>query len=134
MITFIIVLIGFLMAIHFGYCRTSLRQSPSFQIFLVSFITVTAWPVETPGWAGLPILCILARLLTVLNFTGVRKAILSDPIFKLIRKLLPPVSMVEKEALEVRAVRRDAEIFASHLSDWKKLLDSPPGQFCEEVE
>ena len=84
-------------------------------------------------WMGLLILWILARLLAVLSFIGIRKTILSDPILKLIRKLLPPVSMIEKESLEERTVCRDMDIIASHLSDWKKLLDLPPRQFCEEV-
>jgi acyl-CoA dehydrogenase len=84
-------------------------------------------------WMGLLILWILARLLAVLSFIGIRKTILSDQTLKLIRKLLPPVSMIEKESLEERTVCRDVEIIVSHLSGFKKLLDLPSRQFCEEI-
>ena len=106
MITFIIVLKGFLMAIHFGYCKASLRQSPSFQIFLVSFITKTALPIKTPAKPGLYIQWILARLLVMFNFTDVQK---------------------------VKAVWWDEEIFTYRPFDWKKSLCLSPRLFCEEV-
>lgn len=130
MAIFIIVLISFLVVVHFGYRRAPLWQWSLFLIFLASIITSTIWPVGTLGWVGVSILWVLVGLLAVLNIYSVRKTIFSRPIYKLFRKLLPPMSETEREALAAGTVWWDAELFAGR-PDWKKLLNAPPPRISE---
>jgi acyl-CoA dehydrogenase len=55
------------------------------------------------------------------NVPALRRTLLSWPLFTLFRKLLPPLSRTEREALEAGTVWWDGELFSGN-PDWDKLL------------
>ncbi len=62
----------------------------------------------------------------------VRRALLTAPLFRVYRKILPQVSQTEQEALDAGSVWWDAELFGGR-PDWKKLLAYPaPSLSAEE--
>ena len=92
--------------------------------------TVTAfvllWSVAPlGGFACSPLVWGLAvTLALILNLPALRRPILARPLLKLFRRMLPPLSETEREALEAGTVGWDGELFSGH-PDWHKLL-SPP--------
>ncbi len=65
--------------------------------------------------------------------TGLRRKLLSDPAFKMFKKVLPPLSNTEKEAMEAGSVWWDGELFAGS-PDWKKLHNYPKPELTEEEQ
>ncbi|PIP79830.1 MAG: acyl-CoA dehydrogenase [Gammaproteobacteria bacterium CG22_combo_CG10-13_8_21_14_all_40_8] len=59
-----------------------------------------------------------------LNIKPIRQKLVSNPIFKLFKKLMPPISETEQEALEAGTVWWEAELFRG-APDWKQLHDIP---------
>ena len=88
---------------------------------------VLLWSVSHPGgsifslmgWA----LFVLAAL--ILNLPPVRRTILARPLLRLFKRILPPLSETEREALEAGTVGWDGELFSGN-PDWRKLLSLPP--------
>lgn len=79
------------------------------------------WTVAGGGMAAWPIFAAAAALLNVLPL---RRALLSRPLFGLFRKVLPPMSQTEREALEAGTVWWDGELFSGR-PNWQKLLAEP---------
>ena len=71
-------------------------------------------------------------LLLLLNIKGIRQRYLSTPVLAYIRRVLPPISDTEREAIEAGTVWWDGELFRGN-PDWSKLLQVPaPGLSDEE--
>jgi acyl-CoA dehydrogenase len=60
----------------------------------------------------------------VLNPTPMRRAIVSAPLLKVFRRMLPPLSTTEREALEAGTVWWDGELFSGR-PRWDRLLAMP---------
>ncbi|MDT8440845.1 MAG: acyl-CoA dehydrogenase [Desulfuromonadales bacterium] len=70
-------------------------------------------------------LVVLALLLAaIVNLAPLRLNLLTRPLFALFRRMLPPLSATEREALEAGTVGWDGELFSGE-PDWQKLLDLP---------
>ncbi|KJG11377.1 acyl-CoA dehydrogenase [Photobacterium kishitanii] len=67
------------------------------------------------------------------SFLTMRKRYLSDPAFKLFKKVLPPLSNTEKEAMEAGSVWWDGELF-SGTPHWQTLLDYPKPSLSDEEQ
>jgi acyl-CoA dehydrogenase len=63
-------------------------------------------------------------LVIPLLFPRLRRALISDPIFSVFRKVMPPMSQTEREAIEAGTVWWDGELFSGKPA-WRKLLDVP---------
>ena len=82
------------------------------------------------GFAALPLVANL--LLTVafvvlaipLAVPALRRKLVSDGVLAAFRKLMPPMSQTEREALEAGTVWWDGELFSGR-PDWKRLLSTP---------
>jgi acyl-CoA dehydrogenase len=59
-----------------------------------------------------------------LNVTALRRRLVSNPVLAAFRRLLPPMSQTEREAIEAGTVWWDGELFSGR-PDWKKLLATP---------
>jgi len=66
----------------------------------------------------------LALLALLLNVVPLRRALVSNRLLALFRKVMPPMSQTEREALEAGTVWWDGELFSGR-PDWKKLLAVP---------
>ncbi len=65
--------------------------------------------------------------------TPLRRKFISAPLLNWYRKVLPPMSDTEREALEAGTVWWDAELFSGR-PKWGKLLDMPPPRLSAEEQ
>ena len=86
--------------------------------------TDAAWYVTTPLW--------LTAALVVLLFgvPRIRQRYITAPLFRQFRKVMPPMSQTEQEALEAGSVWWDAELFTGK-PDWQRLLNLPRPHLSE---
>ena len=86
---------------------------------------VAAWTFALlPAWLVIAIAIALGACALVLFVTPVRRLVVAAPALHAFRKVLPPMSQTEREALEAGTVWWDAELFTGR-PDWRKLLDVP---------
>ncbi|MDV7104275.1 acyl-CoA dehydrogenase [Vibrio sp. TH_r3] len=64
---------------------------------------------------------------------SLRRKWVSDPAFKMFKKLLPPLSDTEKEAMEAGSVWWDGELFSGS-PDWQKLHNYPKPSLTDEEQ
>ncbi len=76
------------------------------------------------GLASLWVWCLALPAALILNLPPLRRAILSRPLLSLFKRMLPPLSETEREALEAGTVGWDGELFSGR-PDWHKLLSLP---------
>jgi len=92
--------------------------------------TVTAlavlWSLAAPGGTVFSQLVWLLAVSTalILNLPPLRRPIMARPLLGLFKKMLPPLSETEREALEAGTVGWDGELFSGN-PDWHKLLSLP---------
>ncbi|WP_036827866.1 acyl-CoA dehydrogenase, partial [Photobacterium sanctipauli] len=67
------------------------------------------------------------------TLTNIRKRYLSDPAFKMFKKVLPPLSDTEREAMEAGSVWWDGELF-SGAPNWNTLLTYPKPKLSDEEQ
>ncbi|HKE38839.1 MAG TPA: acyl-CoA dehydrogenase [Casimicrobiaceae bacterium] len=92
-----------------------------------------AWDARLlPLFAVLVMAAALVVLAIPLNWPTLRRKLVSDGILGAFRKVLPPMSQTEREAIEAGTVWWDADLFSGR-PDWAKLLAaSPPKLTVEE--
>src|SRR5664279_3591800 len=79
----------------------------------------------------LGILCVL--LAVPLNVPWLRRLLISDAILGAFRKVLPPMSQTERDAIEAGTVWWDGELFSGR-PNWSKLLALPAPTLTEEEQ
>jgi acyl-CoA dehydrogenase len=98
----------------------------------IGLIGLTAGGVLDGAAAGILWFAFLA-IAVVANLKPVRQGLLSGPIFKVYKKLLPQMSQTEREALEAGTVWWDGDLFSGK-PDWGKLLDYPAAKLTAEEQ
>ncbi|WP_333608628.1 acyl-CoA dehydrogenase [Arsukibacterium sp.] len=78
-------------------------------------------------------LILLSIVVLILVVTPVRRGLLSKPIFRLFKQILPPLSDTEREAMEAGDVWWDGELFKGK-PDWQKLHSIPKPQLSVEEQ
>lgn len=73
------------------------------------------------GW-GLLVWLLFLPPAILLGASGLRQKLLSTPLLKRIRKVLPPMSQTERDAIEAGSVWWESELFRGN-PDWNKLLN-----------
>ncbi|XSG82790.1 MAG: acyl-CoA dehydrogenase [Methyloligella sp. ZOD6] len=79
------------------------------------------------AWAGWA----LAAFLFALTFDPVRRALITQPAYRTLRRALPKISDTEREALQAGTTGWDAELF-SGTPDWDRLRDLPGVELTAE--
>ena len=101
----------------------------------VSTIVVTTylgyWTVAAGGSTAVWLIFILVAALV--NIMPLRRVLVSRPLYALFRKVLPPMSQTEQEALEAGTVWWDGELFSGR-PDWNKLLAEPAPALTPEEQ
>lgn len=77
------------------------------------------------GWIGGAIAFLPVVALGLLAIPAVRRRVVIEPVFGIVRSILPRVSETEKQALEAGTVHFDAQLFSGR-PDWTKLAELPP--------
>jgi len=83
-------------------------------------------------WLTLALTLAFIVLAIALNVPALRRKLISEGVLAGFRKVLPPMSQTEREAIEAGTVWWDGELFSGK-PDWRKLLDVPqPALTAEE--
>lgn len=127
-ITWFLVIIG--VAGVLAYVRAGLRLST---LMLAAALALCTWAVPLSAAAHAVIWGAFIVLAVALNLRPLRKLLISRPAFALFRKILPPMSATEREAIEAGTVWWDAELFSGK-PDWKKLLAVPAPRLSKEEQ
>lgn len=148
-ILFILVCIG--AAIALGMQRAPLWAWAAF-VAAVTLLIQMSVPWGTLAAPSLGVLTLLgwipAIVLGLLAYHPIRQKVLTTPLYGLVKRVLPPVSDTEKEALEAGTVGFEADLF-SGAPDWEKLravrpmtltseerqfLDGPVEELCRRLD
>jgi len=124
LIIFAAIAIAWVLSYH---CLPAVVWTAVFAIGIGLLTVYSPWsqPVITSLWA----LFAIAALL--LNPTPLRRALLSAPLLVVFRKILPPMSQTEQDAIEAGTVWWDGELFSGK-PDWSTLLSYPKPQLSAE--
>jgi acyl-CoA dehydrogenase len=93
-----------------------------------------AWGVQLlPSLLVVVLAALLVVLAIPLNYPPLRRKLISDGVLALFRKILPPMTATEREAIEAGTVGWDGELFSGR-PDWKKLLALPQPRLSAEEQ
>jgi acyl-CoA dehydrogenase len=114
-------------ALYLAYTRSSLRNAT-----IAAAVALLAYGIWGSGpllwqlilWAGL-------AAIALLNIESVRTRLVSKPFLMVYRRLLPPMSSTEREALEAGTVWWDGELFSGK-PDWSKLMSAEAPKLSAE--
>jgi acyl-CoA dehydrogenase len=104
-----------------AYFRAGLRLWTA-----VAALGLALWSFTTPaGTAAVALLWAIALPLAMLfNLPPLRRVTLTRLVLRIFRKILPPLSSTELEALESGTVGWDGQLFSGN-PDWQKLFSTP---------
>jgi acyl-CoA dehydrogenase len=119
-------------------------------LIILGVLAYTRTPIHwttliVAGWFGLYSLTLESDVLVFLlwlgfdaifiplNFPAIRKLLISRPVFRLMKSMLPQMSQTEREALEAGNTWWDAELFSGD-PDWNVLLDLPAPKLSAEEQ
>ncbi|MDD2721523.1 MAG: acyl-CoA dehydrogenase [Gallionella sp.] len=93
---------------------------------LAIVVTSVVLAIETrlPGTPLMILYAVLAIVTLLFGVPTVRRHVVSGPVLSLFRKILPPISDTEQEAIDAGTVWWDGELFSGH-PDWNRLLAFP---------
>ena len=89
--------------------------------------TDVTWYVATPVWL------VSTALVLLLGVPRIRQRYVTAPLFRQFRKVMPPMSQTEQEALEAGSVWWDAELFTGR-PEWQRLLNMPRPHLSAEEQ
>ena len=119
----------FALVLWLAYTRRSLATATlTIGALLVAYSVLGAAPV---WWKA--VLWVAFAPLALLNLGPLRIRFLSRPFLRTYKRLLPPMSSTEREALEAGTVWWDGELFTGS-PNWKKLLDATPPRLTAEEQ
>ena len=95
-------------------------------------LALTAGGVLMGIFAGLVWLAFIA-IAVVANLKSLRQSLMTAPILRIYKKLLPQMSQTEREALDAGTVWWDGDLFSGK-PDWNKLLDYPAPKLTAEEQ
>jgi acyl-CoA dehydrogenase len=102
---------------------------------LLSSAILLVWTAAL-GFAGIWSIWLLVPLAIILVpfvFTPMRKSLISAPVFRSFRKVMPPMSRTEKEAIEAGTTWWEGDLFRGK-PDWEKLHNYPQPKLTEEEQ
>ncbi|MFZ1908697.1 MAG: acyl-CoA dehydrogenase [Burkholderiales bacterium] len=82
---------------------------------------------------GFIIACVAAFVLALVFVGPLRRAVVSDPLLALYRRILPDMSQTEREAIDAGTVWWDGDLFSGR-PDWDKLLAVPAPKLTSEEQ
>ena len=86
-----------------------------------------------PAWALLALWAAFVPVALLLTITPLRQRLATAPLLALFRKIMPPMSNTEREALEAGTVWWEAELFSGR-PDWHRLVGFPAPQLNTEEQ
>jgi acyl-CoA dehydrogenase len=97
-------------------------------------LAVLLLAVQLAGAGLSPVPWVLFALVAgLLNLKPLRRTVLSRPLLKWFKSVLPPMSQTEKDAIDAGTVWWDAELFTGR-PNWTSLLRTPRPELSEEEQ
>lgn len=94
---------------------------------------VACWLLGAPVGATMVAAALLALVAALLLIGPIRKALITTPLLKFFRKVLPPLSQTERIALETGSVGFEGELFTGD-PDWNTLLNYPKPELTADEQ
>jgi acyl-CoA dehydrogenase len=107
------------------------QRAPLGSVTLVSALALLLATPEMSFSAALVVWTLFLALAVLLNLTDLRRRFVTQRVFDLFRRMLPPMSSTEREAIEAGTVWWDGELF-SGAPNWEKLLAVPAAELSAE--
>ncbi|RUO25338.1 acyl-CoA dehydrogenase [Aliidiomarina minuta] len=79
------------------------------------------------------LLLIIIALAIIFGVPDIRRSLIARPAFKFFKRVLPPLSKTEREAMEAGDVWWDGQLFSGQ-PDWHELLKMPPPTFTPDEQ
>lgn len=121
----VIVVLGIFGAL--SYFRVSLLMWSATVLFLLAILT--HFTHDHPAMIVVWTLFVIVALF--LNLSFLRRNFLTKPLFKMFKRVMPPMSQTEKEALEAGDVWWEGDLFSGK-PNWKKLFRYPEARLTNE--
>jgi acyl-CoA dehydrogenase len=86
-----------------------------------------------PPFLAIALGAVLVVLALPLNIPSLRRALVSDGVLAMFRRILPPMTSTEREAIEAGTVGWDAELFSGRPA-WPKLVGFPAPKLSPEEQ
>ena len=118
-------LVGALAAYH--------RLRLAYWAAITATLLVACWLLGANHTATIVAAAMVALIAVPLLIPGIRKPLVTSPLMKFFRKVLPPLSQTERIALETGSVGFEGELFTGD-PDWSQLLDQPRPQLSAEEQ
>ncbi|MGA7329825.1 MAG: acyl-CoA dehydrogenase family protein, partial [Rhodomicrobium sp.] len=101
-------------------------------VTLLAEVGLYAGELHLPPLAGASLAAwIPAIVLGLLSWRPIRQTVITGPAFALVKRILPPVSKTEQEAIDAGTIGFDAELFSGR-PDWSKLRAIDPVILTDE--
>ena len=113
-----------------AYLRLSLKVATAFVAAELVVWTLFAKPAVLSLLIIWPLFLVLA---TLLNYSSLRRRLISDRLLAVFRRIMPSMSQTESDALEAGTVWWDGELFSGR-PDWKRLLGFPAPTLAAEEQ
>ena len=123
----ILILFAFLAAIARYDAKFIVWTGIAGALLLLALITGTF-----PPWLDL-LLWLVFVPVALLNVTQLRQQFFSEPMLSYVRKVLPPISSTEQEAIDAGTIWWEAELFRGN-PDWEKLHAIPRPELTPEEQ
>ena len=92
-------------------------------LLVFAALAAITWVVPlVPVPVAIAITALVATLAVILGVPAVRRMLITRPLLDMFRRILPPMSQTEREAIDAGTVWWDGELFSGK-PDWNKLLD-----------
>jgi acyl-CoA dehydrogenase len=100
----------------------------------IAVALLAAWAGQLlPTAVTLALAVVFVVLALPLLIPALRRALISNAVLAAFRKVMPPMSQTEREAIEAGTVWWDGELFSGRPA-WRKLLDVPPPKLTAEEQ
>ncbi len=110
-------------------------QAPILVWTLGAGLVLATWAIafEWPALASWLVFAPFAALAAIANIAPLRRALFSDHVLAIYRRILPDMSQTEKEAIDAGTVWWDADLFSGK-PDWDRLLAIPAPKLSAEEQ
>jgi acyl-CoA dehydrogenase len=98
-------------------------------------VYLLSWPAlhDVSFWALMPVWLVFVPAALLLGVPAIRRPVLSGPFLQQFRRMMPPMSDTEREALEAGSTWWEADLFSGR-PDWDKLLAYPTPELSAEEQ
>lgn len=122
-----------ILALLIGFGGSAFMRTPLWMTSIWVIIWLAVLVAFLPGPVSIALFLIGLALLVLINRTPVRRSLVTKPLLRAYRRVLPSMSTTEKEALAAGTVWWEGELFSGR-PRWPKLLDIPKPTLTKEEE